>query len=245
MDDAWSEFKVWYNSKPLVTRSYLAGCVGVTLLVTLGLLNPMTLLYSPRATFFELNLWRPFTALFFMGKFSFGFLFNIYFAYIALLKVETVVFTRDKFVDFLWLNVLLWLGCILAGTLITMSFFSRPYLMAMIYIWCKKFPNEEITFMFGFRVKSTPLPHSAGYFPFVYALCMMLFGDSLVPYLVGIGLGHLYIFVKDIATLRYNRDYLPTPRWFYNWWHRGAQAVPGDAPRRPAGFFQGAGVRLG
>ena len=154
MDDAWSEFKVWYNSKPLVTRSYLAGCVAITILVSLGAINPMSLLYTPYTTFMELNLWRPFTALFFMGKFDFGFLFNIYFAYIALLKVETMVFTRDKYADFLWLNVLLWLGCVLVGTLITLPFFSKTYLMAMIYIWCKKFPNEEITFMFGFRVKS-------------------------------------------------------------------------------------------
>ena len=59
-----------------------------------------------------------------------------------MMKVETVVFTRDRFVDFLWLNILIWLGCVLLGSIFTLPFFSRAYLMAMIYIWCKKFPNE-------------------------------------------------------------------------------------------------------
>jgi Der1-like family len=47
----------------------------------------MLLFYTFNTAFLELNIWRPFTALFFMGKFDFNFIFNIYFAYIALSKV--------------------------------------------------------------------------------------------------------------------------------------------------------------
>lgn len=87
MEDAFGDFKTWYFAKPLVTRTFLAICVAVTLLMTFGLVSPYTFLYTFRQTFFEFNLWRPFTALFFLGKFDFGFLFNLYFAYIALNKV--------------------------------------------------------------------------------------------------------------------------------------------------------------
>jgi hypothetical protein len=71
---------------------------------------------------------------------------------------------------------------------------------------------------------------------------MTLFGGNLKNYIVGIILGHLYIFVKDIAVVRYHKDYLPTPRWFTNWWF-GRQGVQ---PQRnnAGGFFQGQGVRL-
>lgn len=78
----------------------------------------------------------------------------MYFAYIALMKVETMVFTRDKYADFLWLNVLIFLGCVVIGSILNLFFFSEVYQMAMIYIWCKRFPHEEITLMFGFKVKS-------------------------------------------------------------------------------------------
>ncbi len=130
----------------------------MTLLITLGIVTPKLLFYTPSLAFLELNLWRPFTALFFMGKFSFGFIFNMYFAFIAISKVETLVFTRDKYADFLWLNVCIYLGCLIFGSIIDLFFFAETYQMAMIYIWCKRFPHEEITLMFGFRVKSNPSP---------------------------------------------------------------------------------------
>jgi Derlin-2/3 len=137
-----------------VTRTYLAICTGFTLLLTLKLVSPQMLAYDFHSTFLQFNIWRPFTAMFFMGKFDFSFLFNIYFAYIALMKVETMVFTRDKYADFLWLNLLILLACTIVGSIITVYFFSEIYQMVMIYIWCKRFPHEEITLMFGFRVKS-------------------------------------------------------------------------------------------
>jgi hypothetical protein len=69
---------------------------------------------------------------------------------------------------------------------------------------------------------------------------MTLFGNSLFNYLFGILLGHAYIFVKDIALVRYQRDYLPTPRWFSNWWFGRQNA----APRRAPGAFAGQGYRI-
>lgn len=71
---------------------------------------------------------------------------------------------------------------------------------------------------------------------------MTLFGGQLLPNIIGIVLGHCYIFVKDIAVVRYHKDYFATPIWFHNWWYgRNEEGV-----RRPqaAGFFQGQGVRL-
>ena len=84
--------------------------------------------------------------------------------------------------------------------------------------------------------------HAAGYFPFVYAIMMTLFGGNILNYLFGILLGHAYIFVKDIALVRYHKDYLPTPRWFSNWWF-GRQGE-GPRARGNGGAFQGQGVRL-
>jgi len=90
-----------------------------------------------------------------MGKFDFGLIFNLYFAFIALNKVETQIFSRERYPDFLWLAVFLFLGCFLIGSIFTLYFFSESFLMGMMYIWCKRLPHEEITFMFGFRVKCT------------------------------------------------------------------------------------------
>jgi len=72
---------------------------------------------------------------------------------------------------------------------------------------------------------------------------MTLFGGSFKNYVVGIILGHIYIFIKDIAIIRYHKDYLPTPRWFSNWWF-GRQGVQAPRNNNGGGFFQGHGVRL-
>lgn len=66
--------------------------------------------------------------------------------------------------------------------------------------------------MFGFTVKSIFFFNLGGYFPFVWtAVKVFLFQDSLIPNLMGIGLGHLYIFLKDIYAVQQHKDYLATP----------------------------------
>ena len=87
MEDALSEFKAWYFTKPLFTRTYLAACTVLTLLITLRLVNGLNLIYDLYSVIPGLQLWRPFTAILFMGKLDFGFFFNIYFAFIAISKV--------------------------------------------------------------------------------------------------------------------------------------------------------------
>lgn len=41
----------------------------------------------------------------------------------------------------------------------------------------------------------------------------VLMGGSILNYILGLALGHLYIFVKDILKVQQNKDYLATPRF--------------------------------
>jgi len=76
-----------------------------------------------------------------MGKLDIDFLFSFYLAYHALIMVETKVFPRDKYADFLWLIVLLFLGCIIFGSVLDLYFFTDPFLMGIVYIWGKWLPH--------------------------------------------------------------------------------------------------------
>ena len=42
-------------------------------------------------------------------------------------------------------------------------------------------------------------------------------GQSLIPFLIGLFFGHLYIYIKDVLTAKYRKDYLATPRFLYAW----------------------------
>lgn len=86
MDDAFSDFKSWYFSKPLATRTYLSGVFLLAALVSLAIVSPYGLTYTFKETIFQFQIWRPLTAGMFMGKFSFSILFQMYFAYIFLSK---------------------------------------------------------------------------------------------------------------------------------------------------------------
>jgi hypothetical protein len=54
----------------------------------------------------------------------------------------------------------------------------------------------------------------SGYFPWIYMGFNVLLGESFLVYVVGLFLGHLYIFIKDIMLLKTHKDYLPTPKFF-------------------------------
>lgn len=56
----------------------------------------------------------------------------------------------------------------------------------------------------------------SGYFPWIYMGFNVLLGKSFLVYLVGLFLGHIYIFIKDIMLLKIHKDYLPTPKFFKN-----------------------------
>jgi len=79
--------------------------------------------------------------------------------------------------------------------------------------------------MFGFVVKSNFFIIKGGYFPFVWAaLKALLMGESFVPLLIGLALGHLFIFLKDIYVVRTHKDYLGTPNFIKKWWNSPSRA---------------------
>ncbi len=152
-------------TRPFFTRTYLTVCTVATLLVTLKVIAPQLLAYTFGTGIMKLHLWRPFTALVFMGKFDFSFIFNAYFAFIAVSKVETQIFSRERYDDFLWLVILLAGGCTILGSIFDLYFFTEVFLMGLIYIWCKRLPHEEIRILFGLVVKSIFLSTQLATFP--------------------------------------------------------------------------------
>lgn len=157
MDDSLADFKAWYMSRPLITRSYLAGCIVLTILVSLGVLNPYALTYTFREGFMQLELWRVVTAGLFMGKFSFGFIFEMMFAYQFISKTESELFSKENYPDFLWMVIWSYLTLLLASSLLPIYFFSKAFVMVITYIYCKRRPHEEIRLMFGFKLKSNDI----------------------------------------------------------------------------------------
>ena len=53
----------------------------------------------------------------------------------------------------------------------------------------------------------------AFYLPFAFAAISMVLGDRIIPDLIGIGVGHLDYFFKEIYPVTTGRNILTTPNW--------------------------------
>lgn len=204
MDDPVQEFKTWYLTRPLITRTYLTVSFVLAALLSLEFVSPNSMYYTLETTFPTLQLWRPLTTLFYQGKLDFNFLFAAYFAYFGLSHVQTDLFEKKTYADFIWLVTYLYGSLLVLASIFSLYFIGDAFIFALLYIWCKKKPFQTVYFFFGFKCKS-------GYFPWVYLGFSVLMGQSFLVYIIGLLLGHLYIFDKEIILVKYHKDYLPTP----------------------------------
>merc|ERR1719361_1555261 len=86
-------------------------------------------------------------------------------------------------------------------------FLGSPLVFMCLYIWSRKQPHRPINFWgFGFE---------AWHLPFVLLLFGVIMGASPVLDIMGITVGHLYHFLKDIVPHVYHVSLLNTPQFVY------------------------------
>lgn len=89
---------------------------------------------------------------------------------------------------------------------------AQEFLFAFLYIFCKRQPDNIISF-WGFKFKTST-------FPWVLLAFSLLTGSNIFKILAGYAVGHLYEFLKHILPKEHGYDLLFTPLWFkkvVNW----------------------------
>ena len=87
------------------------------------------------------------------------------------------------------------------------SFFilNNAFVFSLIYIYCKKNPEQRFTFLFTFVVKGA-------IFPWCYLALLLLTGARWIDLVIGLVVGHMYIYLKEILPKSPQRiDLLVTP----------------------------------
>jgi len=234
----FTKVKEWYTGIPLVTRTVMTLSFVIPILLEFGLVSKATFLFIGPAIYEKLQVWRLFTH-FFFNKLSFGFLMNLVFQYQALSTLETQQFS-GRTADFVWFFVF--------GTLVldliaqVMGFYVLPgaFMFYIIYYWSQTNRNSNVSFMFGFQFKAI-------YFPFVLILFGVLTGGGLdLTQLMGIAVGHLYYFLKDIWPNQYEgRDFLVTPSFVRKFFPEDVEPEePQVGPTEDGKYRWGAGHKL-
>jgi hypothetical protein len=82
----------------------------------------------------------------------------------------------------------------------------ESFAFSLIYIFCKKYPNQVFGVLFILRIK-------AAHFPWFYLFFKMITGHSWKQLLIGLLVGHLYIYLKEILPISHRKNFLATPRF--------------------------------
>mmetsp|Transcript_18787 Transcript_18787/g.59902 ORF Transcript_18787/g.59902 Transcript_18787/m.59902 type:complete len:157 (-) Transcript_18787:97-567(-) len=142
--------------------------------------------------------------------FSLDFFFHMYFLFRYCRLLEEGPQFRRRPADFLFMLLFGATLMTLSGPYVNVQFFGSSLTSMMTYLWSRRNEHVRMSFL-GLFTFSAPL------LPWVLVGFSVLLGHSATTDLIGIAVGHIYFYLKDvlaqIAEFRgwTRRDFLPTP----------------------------------
>lgn len=216
----------WLMEIPPVTRCYLVGVVGLSLLEYTGLISRSTCYYSVEAVFKKKQYYRLISSFFYFGTFSFDLIFTLYIV-TRYSKALEQSYTRS--VDYLWCLFVLGVMIIIYSSFVGNLYLLGTYLNdTLLYIWSRRNPDVDMTILGLVNFKSI-------YLPVVSVLLSRLatsgFKLNWRSELAGILIGQVFIFFNDIFPRVHccHSPLRPVWYWFIPEQVEQAEAIEGDA----------------
>lgn len=223
-------FEQWLESLGPVTKACLGLIVGLAAVSTFGMLSPYSILLTKEALF-SLQLWRFVTAAFFLGSFSFPWIMSVFMFYTFLNYNEQTNF-KNKTADFVWAFAFIIITHGLLGLYFGQMITSFSVAMSLCWMFCKRNPEMRLTlYSFEFRAPT---------FPWALMVLNLIISQRIFDDLLGIFVGHLYVYLHDVVPLLFNVNALRTPSFVKNI----VEGKRGTSALHPSGKW-GTGRRLG
>lgn len=202
-----STVEAYIKQLPPITRTYLLTTLSITLLCTLNIIDYSYLYLDWSLIRYKFHIWRLITNFLFFGKFSMPFVFTLILLVRYFNQTESTYYnTNQTRPDFIYALMLCIIGIYSISLYFNGFYFNGSILIFyVLYIWSRKQPYTPID-IYGFIF-------SAWQLPFILVFIGMLMGNNPMQDIVGIVLGHIYIFINDIYPSVYNRTLLYTPQW--------------------------------
>lgn len=197
-------FDAWLNSLGFLTRYALGAVFVLTCLVSLHIVSPYHVVLLS-TTFTEFQLWRLFTAALFFGSFSLPWLFSVA-MFVSYMNYNETYDFKEKTGDFLWMLLFLLLCNSLGGVLLGLFTTSFALLMSLCWVFCRRHPELKMN-LYGFEFASNT-------FPWILLLFHFILGQSVMEDILGIFVGHVFFFLRDVMPKTHGGDPLRTPAWF-------------------------------
>jgi Derlin-1 len=201
----------WLNKVKLLTRIHLimAGTfTGLGLLMGEELAQGL-FAFDPMRVLYGFEVWRPFTAVSYLGKPSMGTVFSMYYLFTYGTQLERAYGTPQHFVFLLSQMVLL----TILSALMRQPFFSQSLITAMLHVLSKSTPKQKVKWMV-FDIPYFLLPYA-----FMLGDVLQEQGNimAIIPHVLGILSGHFYYFHKFIWPKEDGgEDWLKAPDFLVN-----------------------------
>jgi Derlin-2/3 len=189
----------WFFEMPVCTRWWTTATVVTGLLVQCHILTPFQLFYSFRAVFVRsqvrftsllLNLqllteqkqyWRLFTTFIYFGPLSLNLLFHIFFIqrYARMLEESAV-----SQAHFTWMLCYAITTLLCLAPLVSVVFLGSILSSTLVYIWSRKHPDVQLSFLGLFVFRAPWLPWV------MIGLSVVMHGNWPKDELCGIAVGH-------------------------------------------------------
>ena len=137
----------WYKNMPIMTRTFVTSIFVVTVLVTLGIMDPYLLVLDWPMIVNKFHIWRIATCVLFFGPFSMQWMFQMYFLTSFGTKLENnEVFAQPgDFPFFVVFNlVLLSIISVILAWPTGMPLLGPSLVFSMIYYWFEKYFYVDI-----------------------------------------------------------------------------------------------------
>lgn len=233
----------WFQSIPLVTKTFVVGTFIISLMETFGMLNPMSIVFYWPAIKDKFQIWRLLTSYWYAGKFSFPFAMHLYALYENCRRYETNPFNTGgggTTADFIWMVFLGMLVFSVVAFVFDLMVLSECMLYMIMYVWSRREPEALLNIM-GFKFQSI-------YLPWVYVAIRLLMGGSIMLPLVGVAVGHLFFFCVEVLPAYHGIHLVRTPKFCMDitkWYTggRGPTSTPGFTSTAPPGRDGGSNRR--
>jgi len=249
----------WYNSLPLVTKSYWSVAVVTSLAATIRLIPSYYLYLDWSIVINKFQIWRILTNFIFFAELSPMTAMYLIFMLTLLVRhgseLEKEFYTGFQgFCNYIWLYLFGMITLlIIGGYFLNIPLLGPAFVFMILYILSRKDPHKATSF-YGFLFQRWHLP-------FLYLAVSLILGGPLESEVLGIIIGHLWVFLSEIVPRVYGKSIVtPTPAWIgqfvVNYAPKVATVAAGynpsgvihnrdQAPPRPnAGWMRGPGYRL-
>ena len=183
-------FNFLFNESPKITKILVLSSFGISILVWSGLINTLDIYLNFYLIFHKYEIWRIVTTFLYFGEFNLNLILHMFIFFRDSKILERKIFQGNS-ADYLYFILFCMIFLLILSPITKTLFLSTSLNFAMMYYWGRKSKMTNVEFMGVFTFR-------APYLSIFYLMISFLLGYEYKELIIGIIVGHVYFFLKEI-----------------------------------------------